>query len=135
MIKCKTCGAMPNTAEFYKSIGTYCKVHWRERVIANRTAKIDHYREYDRARGFRGGPDHVAKYKAKFPKRRAAQVALGNAVRAGRVIPWPICALPECNDKPEAHHADYDQPLLVVWLCSAHHKQAHALMRHYKEAA
>lgn len=37
--------------------------------------------------------------------------------------------LNKCKDcsKPEAHHPDYANPLDVVWLCPAHHKQAHAL--------
>jgi len=49
--------------------------------------------------------------------------------KAGSITPWPVCALPECANKPEAHHPDYSAPLDVVWLCSAHHKQAHALCR------
>jgi hypothetical protein len=35
---------------------------------------------------------------------------------------------PAHDEKPEAHHPDYSAPLDVVWLCSAHHKQAHALI-------
>lgn len=32
-----------------------------------------------------------------------------------------------CGDTAsEAHHPDYSQPLLVVWLCRAHHKAHHA---------
>lgn len=62
------------------------------------------------------------------PDRNRARTALGNAVRDRRVIPWPVCAIPECDDKPQAHHPDYDRPLDVVWLCQSHHKQAHALI-------
>lgn len=61
--------------------------------------------------------------------KRAAHVIVGNAVRDKRLIPWPVCAVPECCDKPEAHHPDYDRPLDVVWLCPYHHKQAHALVK------
>jgi hypothetical protein len=71
----------------------------------------------------------VEKWKSENKVRRAAQVILGNAVRDGRVTPWPVCAMPECCSKPEAHHPDYDRPLDVVWLCPAHHKQAHALVK------
>lgn len=63
------------------------------------------------------------------PERSKARVALGNAVRDGRVIPWPVCAVPECCGKPQGHHPDYSLPLDVVWLCDAHHKAAHALIR------
>jgi len=74
----------------------------------------------------------VAEWRLNFPDRRSAQVALGNAVRNAQIKPWPTCALPNCDKKPEAHHADYSRPLDVVWLCAAHHKQAHAL---HKRAA
>jgi hypothetical protein len=39
-----------------------------------------------------------------------------------------VCALPECESRPQAHHPDYSKPLDVVWLCDDHHKQAHALV-------
>lgn len=68
-----------------------------------------------------------AEWRATNPVRRAAQIAVGNAVRDGRLVPWPVCAMPECSLKPVAHHPDYSRPLDVVWLCQAHHKQAHAL--------
>lgn len=66
---------------------------------------------------------------ARNSDRKAAQTILNNAVRDGRIIPWPVCAVPECDKKPEAHHPDYSQPLQVVWLCSAHHKQTHAIAK------
>lgn len=61
---------------------------------------------------------------ALHPGRRAARIALGNAVRDGRVTPLPCFC---CGEKAEAHHPDYSDPLYPVWLCPAHHKQAHAL--------
>ena len=70
----------------------------------------------------------TAQWRAEHPDRKRAQSLLGSAVKAGRVKPWPVCAVPECCEKPEAHHPDYSRPLDVVWLCSAHHKQAHALV-------
>ena len=71
----------------------------------------------------------VRRYRAKHPERRAAHAALGNAVQSGKIFRWPTCAIPECNAKPQAHHPDYSAPLDVVWLCPAHHKQAHALLK------
>ncbi len=29
------------------------------------------------------------------------------------------------HEEVEAHHVDYDRPLLVVWLCALHHNQIH----------
>ena len=62
------------------------------------------------------------------PQKKKAIETLNNALRDGKLKKWPLCALPECCGKPQAHHPDYDQPFAVVWLCSAHHKQAHALI-------
>lgn len=69
----------------------------------------------------------TAAWRAAHPDRKQAQSLLGAAVRTGKILPWPVCAVPDCCSKPEAHHPDYSRPLDVVWLCSAHHKQAHAL--------
>lgn len=76
----------------------------------------------------------IERWKEEHPKRRAAQVAVGNAVRDGRLVKLRCLV---CGNKAEAHHPDYDRPLDVVWLCPAHHKQAHALVANdeRKEAA
>ena len=52
-----------------------------------------------------------------------AHNAISKAILRGKLAPWP-CEI--CGDKAEAHHPHYDVPLLVTWLCDAHHKQAHA---------
>lgn len=98
---------------------------------ANNLMKV---RQYDRMRASQPhrlvfGKLKVQRWRANHPDRFAAQTALNNAVRDGVVIPWPVCAVPECNDKPHAHHPDYSHPLSVVWLCPAHHAQAHALTK------
>jgi hypothetical protein len=64
----------------------------------------------------------LAAWRSAHPLRRAAQVALGNAKRDGRVVAQ-LCWV--CGSKAEAHHPDYSAPLDVVWLCRPHHKQAH----------
>lgn len=153
MKRCFKCGERKPLTEFYRHAAMgdgrlgKCKECAKADTIRNRQEKIDYYREYDRARA--SMPHRVAarreyrktaagraatirahrNYWANHPERRAAHTALGNAVRDGRVIPWPVCAVPGCSSKPEAHHPDYSAPLDVVWLCSAHHKQAHALAR------
>lgn len=73
-----------------------------------------------------------SKYRADHPKRYIAKNILNAAVRDKKVTPEP-CFI--CGEKAEAHHPDYDRPLDVVWLCDTHHKQAHALVKEYKEAA
>jgi hypothetical protein len=110
--KCKTC-TKQDVSEHRHGSG-------RERVLA-----------YDRERANEPHRKAAAKriqleWRVSHPKRRAAQMMLGNAVRSGKVLPLP-CFI--CGDSAEAHHPDYDRPLDVVWLCSAHHKQAHALTK------
>ena len=47
---CKVCGATEKDADFYKSIKTYCKSHWKERVRTNRKCRASQYSDYERAR-------------------------------------------------------------------------------------
>jgi hypothetical protein len=109
--KCKSC----SKKDMYESR----HVKHRERVL-----------RYDLERAKR--PKRIASAKLirerwleKYPERRVAQYMLGNAVRDGRIIPLP-CFI--CGKKAEAHHPDYSQWADVIWLCSTHHKQAHALI-------
>jgi hypothetical protein len=137
MKACFKCGEEKAADDFYVHPGmadgrlNKCKECTKKDVACHRSANIAQLREYDRRRA--NLPHRLSmrvaigsRWRAQYPERRAAQTALGNAVRCGRVIPWPVCAIPECSEKPEAHHPDYGRPLDVVWLCSAHHKQAHA---------
>jgi hypothetical protein len=124
-----------------------CKECTKADVTAHRLANVERIRAYDKLRASQ--PHRVAarnaysktpayaeshkasaaRWAAKHPERRKASTMVGNAIRDGKLIPWPVCAVPECCDKPEGHHPDYSRPLDVVWLCDAHHKQAHALVR------
>ena len=66
------------------------------------------------------------KYRKQFAERKQAQSLLRSAVLKGDVMPMACWC---CGNKAEAHHPDYSKPLDVVWLCSSHHKQAHALTK------
>ena len=127
---CKTCNTTKQTSDFYASNRTRCKECIKESVRVNRLEKIDYYRQYDRLRASQPHRKALAKrvmdeWKAQHPRRRKANIALGNAVRDGKVKKQPCWV---CGAKAVAHHPDYDRPLDVVWLCQAHHKQAHALV-------
>lgn len=129
---CKACDQVKPREGFYlhpkMADGrlNHCAECVRDRVRKHRLANLDRIRAYDRARGSRSKPGYTAEYRAKHPHRRAAQVALGNAVRAGDIAPQP-CLI--CGEHAEAHHPDYSRPLDVIWLCPAHHKQAHAMIK------
>lgn len=59
------------------------------------------------------------------PNERAARIAVGNALRDGKIDPQPCFT---CGStKVEAHHASYssDMKLCVTWLCREHHREIH----------
>lgn len=144
---CNHCKQDLAADRFYLGNKSKCKECVKESVRKHRQENLERVRAYDRMRG--SMPHRVAaraeykktaafaeshaaaakRWSANHPSRRAANIAVGNAVRCGRLIPWPICSIPSCDQKPEAHHPDYDRPLDVVWLCSTHHKEAHKLAR------
>jgi glutamate synthase domain-containing protein 2 len=107
-----------------------CKDCTKADVKRHRQESWETVRAYDR---MRASQPHrvatrkriVAEYEARFPQRKKAVQALNNAVRDGKVKKQPCWV---CGEKAVAHHPDYDQPLDVVWLCQAHHRQTHALV-------
>lgn len=124
-----------------------CKECTKTDVKRHRQENLEVIRSYDRKRG--NVPHRVAarkdyaktpegrlshakamtSYKERFPERDWARTTLSNAVRDGKVSPWPVCAVPDCCVKPEGHHPDYSRPLDVVWLCGKHHREVHAMAR------
>jgi len=64
-------------------------------------------------------------YAARYPERRAAHVALGNALRDGRVTRPTACDACGSGGRRHGHHDDYTKPLKVRWLCVPCHTEAH----------
>lgn len=140
MALCKMCGATDKSL-FYASIATHCKEHWKARVRQNRILNIEHYRSFDKLRASlphrgaaradyqkteQGKAAHIRANKvwqSLNPKRKAASNAVNNAIRRGKMQKMPcfVCG----KEYVEAHHADYNQPLSVTWLCVEHHKEIH----------
>lgn len=154
MKTCFKCGIHKPFSDFYRHGGMAdgylgkCKDCAKADVRANRTDNLDRYRAYDRSRANK--PDRVAareaytkteayaasrskatkRYRGRNPLRAIAHTAVNKAIRDGRLVPWPVCAVPDCtNTKTEAHHPNYAEPLSVVWLCGHHHRAAHVLGR------
>lgn len=142
---CKKCETdLPIDTGFYANDNT-CKECRKARVRANRAAKVEYYREYDRKR-FKQDPrvsERHRRYRsteagkaaanraaARFIERntvkRAAHIIVGNAVRDGKLSKPDFCE--DCQSRCEhlhGHHDDYAQPLVVHWLCPACHKKWH----------
>ena len=53
---------------------------------------IEYYRAYDRARGARQNAEDIRKYRASNPNAYAAHVAVGNAVRDGKLEKPDACS-------------------------------------------
>ena len=136
MKTCFKCLCVKPLDQFYKhaQMGdghlNKCKGCAKDDVKKHRQENWQAVRAYDRLRASQ--PHRVAKakeiqarWRAQHPDRRAAQAQVQYALRKG-VIQRTPCMV--CGDKAESHHPDYSRPLDVVWLCPAHHKQAHALV-------
>ena len=149
MILCVKCDKEQPDSEYYRSTirvnGTgECKSCTRARVTANREAKIDYYREFDRKRAnlphrvqarkeYAQTPQGKQKiteikknYQKNHPSRRKAVNAVNNAVRDGLLIKPKNCQCCGAEAKSiEGHHCDYNKPLDVMWLCDPCHKEWH----------
>jgi len=143
MKKCKTCLEIKNNNDFYNGHAR-CKLCYIEIVKKHRKDKIDHYKEYDKARA--NNPDRVMarlqyqksdhgkiacnKAKRTYIERniikRSAHIILRNAVRDGRIHKKDNCE--SCglsHTKIHVHHDDYSKPFDVRWLCPKCHSQWH----------
>lgn len=70
------------------------------------------------------------RYAERNADKRAAHIALGNALRNGTLQAKP-CEV--CGHEPaEGHHFDYTRPLDVIWLCMPHHIAHHKIERAIK---
>lgn len=144
---CRQCGQDVRLADYYRHPRmadgrlNVCKPCHRSNVRANREANADHYRAYEQGRAtlphrvaarqeYSQTPEgraaharaHVS-FKERNPVKRAAQVAVGNAIRGGRMTrqPCEVCG----KEQAHAHHDDYSKPLDVRWLCTTHHAEWH----------
>jgi hypothetical protein len=151
MKRCSKCLAQKPLDAFYahprsaEGRSSKCKECTKADVRANRTANLQHYREFDRLRA--SMPHRVAAQKEyakteqgkarhrqailrnldRHPERKRATEVVNYALRAGRLLKT---ACEVCGErKVEAHHPDYSRPLMVVWLCKAHHVATHKLAR------
>lgn len=72
-----------------------------------------------------GNNQATARYRAQNANKRAAHIAVGNAVASGRLVKPDCCESCSKKVKLEAHHDDYTQLLLVRWLCVRCHNDWH----------
>ena len=145
MKTCKKCETAKDQADFYAR-QNICKECTKTRARANRAARLEYYRAYDRERSSQAkrvkaraeyaktAKGRAAIQRAKYawsdrnPYKRKANFAVSNAIRDGKLIKQP-CEVCNTTHSVEAHHDDYSKPLDVRWLCTRHHAEHHVRER------
>lgn len=149
---CFKCGQVKPLSGFYRHFQmsdghlNKCKECTKRDSRNTRSAKIEYYRAYDRARSDQ--PHRIAirkrvavdrknnhetraidaartaEWNERNSEKRAAHVKVGNAIRDGKLKPQPC---ERCSQAVgvQAHHEDYSKPLDVIWLCPPCHGQRH----------
>lgn len=129
LYQCKSCERHLCANDFYASNSSRCKECVKARV-KHRARTNPAVQEYDRARAKTPDRKHRARlitkrWREENPVGYAAQTAVSNAVRDGRLakLPCVFCNAPNVH----AHHRDYSKPLDVIWLCPKCHHRLHAI--------
>lgn len=138
MKECFKCHIEKPLDEFYRhpqmSDGhlNKCKDCTRTETIKNRFKNRDYYLAYDKARAkTEARREHrqrmLLKQRLNNPLANQARDAVSKALKNGTLKKEPCY----CGEtKVEGHHPDYNEPLLVVWLCNKHHKHIHGRTAH-----
>lgn len=151
---CFKCGERQPITEFYRHKQmadghlNKCKGCTKQDVKENRSTKIEYYTKYDRKRAMlphrvdmraqyqqtEAGKAAIARShqtsNARYPEKRAARIALCNAVRDGKILRPDRCSRCKTECIPHGHHHDYSKPLDVEWLCAGCHKEEHQNENH-----
>jgi hypothetical protein len=134
---CRECGKTKILDDFYRHSEmadghlNICKECVKAKVRQHRENNIERIRAYDRLRGFHGGGKGASKNKKEWIERnsekRKAHMMVDSALKSGAITRSDQCEI--CGNKKRlfAHHTDYSEPLIVVWLCDKCHKDVHRL--------
>ena len=68
-------------------------------------------------------------HQLRFPKEEKSRRDLTLAIESGMVVRPDRCQFCGASCVPHGHHADYERPLDVCWLCSSCHSMAHRIIR------
>lgn len=90
---------------------------WRARHPEKGAAAVRRYRQSHPGIARRD----YSLYKKRHPDRIRAQKLVYKAVKRGQLIKPSTCSRCGTEGRIEGHHADYAQPLVVIWLCKLCH--------------
>jgi hypothetical protein len=142
---CKKCLKELPLSLFYKhkamkdGLLSFCIECVKSRVKVHRDANLEQVKQYDRLRGRtekrkqkvkeygKKNAKKLAEYSYEWRKRNLmkarAHCKVARAIRKG-ILNKQCCKICS-NEKVEAHHPNYNEPLNVVWLCRQHHAELH----------
>lgn len=127
---CSKCRKEKPTGEFCKNRSTkdgfsyqckQCKIEYELRCkdeIAKRQ------KEY-RAMCSRVLADKAKNYARSNPEKIRAKNTITYAMTSGKILKPDFCMLCGGDKKIQAHHLNYEYPLLIVWVCAGCHRKIH----------
>lgn len=138
--KCKECNKLDVQLNYKDNIDHY-KEYDRKRNSEKGTERHRKHIEYSRRKDVQqrrvkyNHLPHVIKKKKEllekrdleYPERKAANQAISNGIRDGKVLRPDCCEYCGKICKPNAHHSSYaeDMKLCVTWLCTSCHGKVH----------
>lgn len=147
MLICKGCNQEREIDDFYRHAAmasgrlSFCKECVKARVKAHRMANLERVQAYDRDRSslphrvsaragyqksHRGLINKLsAEWRARNKEKRVAHLALGIAVKSGKIVKPEACQRCGGEFPLEGHHSDHSKPLEVEWLCRLCHVGLH----------
>lgn len=129
--KCFKCGVAKPLSDFYRHRETAdgylgkCKACAKRDVRTNYRRKWPQKTAYERARWKtpqrrQSQAIGLKKHRERHPDRYKARMAVGNAIRDGRLKKLG-CEWCGTTTKVQAHHDDYSKPFEVRWICRRCH--------------
>jgi len=131
--QCNSCKEVKGIGEFYKHYKmkdghfNQCKICIINRVskyLKTERGKAVDKRRNQKPRRKQLRIESTARMRKKHPKQAWARQEFWKYFKKGLITKLP-CEDCGTNDLVEAHHPDYNQPLIVMWLCSLHHSKWH----------
>ena len=102
--------------QYAEAAARYKRAH-RDRINAATRERRKRNPEKARAGDLRDRQAH--------PERARARWAVGDAIRAGKLVRPTRCSRCDHEGSVEGHHPDYSRPLCVVWVCRKCHLEIH----------
>jgi hypothetical protein len=124
--RCKTCISAYHKEHYAKN---FEKIQEWRRAYDALPSTIAWHKEYRHSEaGKIATMEATRRRREKSRQRYIANNAVNNAIRDGRLFPFPCWAC-GATDHIEAHHPAYSLPLDVIWLCKKHHLETHVMAR------